>query len=57
MACVGKKQLDKFCKETGYTFYTNEFGVRKDYKKRNDWRFVPVKQLLKDFVKWKEKNY
>lgn len=57
MASVSKKDIIKFCKETGYTTYTNEHGVRKDYKNRNEWKFVSVEQLIKDFIKWKNKNY
>lgn len=57
MACVGKKQIKLFLKETGYTEYTNEHGVRRNYKNRNEWKFVSIEQLLKDFAKWGKRNY
>lgn len=51
-----KKQINKFLEETGYTLFTNEFGVRKDYKNKSDWRFVSIDIMLKDFIKWMTKN-
>jgi hypothetical protein len=57
MASVDKKQIKLFLKETGYTEYTNEHGVRKNYKNRNEWKFVSIEQLLKDFAKWQKRNY
>ena len=50
------KEIDQFYNDTGYCDNTNQFGIRKDYKKGNGWDWKNPSQMIKDWMKWKIKN-
>ena len=49
---MSKKLIKQFREETGYTNYCISHGIRKDFKRRNDWDFKSPEQMLLDFIKW-----
>tara|TARA_R110001592_G_C13038353_1_gene739038 strand:- start:661 stop:924 length:264 start_codon:yes stop_codon:yes gene_type:complete len=50
------KEIDQFYKDTGYCDNTNQFGIRKDYKRGDGWDFKTPSQMIKDWMKWKRNN-
>jgi hypothetical protein len=53
-----QKIVEKFFEDTGYCEACSEFsGVRKNYKKGHEWTFKKPSIMLKDFMKWLEKNH
>lgn len=50
------KEIDQFYNDTGYCDNTNQFGIRKDYKKGGDWDWKNPSQMIKDWMKWKRNN-
>ena len=50
------KEVKKFMKERGYSGYTNDHGIRKNYKARRDWGFKELSDVLNEYRIWKRKN-
>lgn len=50
------KEIDQFYNDTGYCDNTNQFGIRKDYKKGEGWDWKNPSQMIKDWMKWKRNN-
>ena len=46
------KKVEKFMAEKGYSGITNDFGVRKDYQRRDDWEFKTLAHVLNEFRLW-----
>tara|TARA_R110002153_G_C12908811_1_gene453196 strand:+ start:141 stop:461 length:321 start_codon:yes stop_codon:yes gene_type:complete len=50
------KEIDQFYEDTGYCDNTNQFGIRKDYKRGEGWDWKNPSQMIKDWMKWKRNN-
>lgn len=42
--------------EKGYSGYVDRVGIRKDYKRRNDWDFKTLEHVLNEYRLWKSKQ-
>jgi hypothetical protein len=46
------KVVDAFMKDSGYKDYTNPHGIRKDYKRGDNWTFKEPSFMLNEFRLW-----